>query len=34
MNKAVKNPEQKPKVLCGNEPNSLIKVSRSVSHKQ
>jgi hypothetical protein len=30
MNKAVKSPEQKLKVVCGNEPNSLIYVSHSV----
>jgi len=30
MNKADKNPEQKPKVVCGNEPNSPINVSHSV----
>ena len=30
MNEAVKNPKQKPKVVCGNEMNSLIWVN--VSH--
>jgi len=30
MNKAAKNPEQKPNVLCGNEPNSLINVIHNV----